>query len=288
MKYLVPKFIGGTLNLLTPLFPKFTRNVAFKLLSRIKRVAVSEEGKLFFGWGKTYWLQIAGCRTALHRWGDGPKTLLFMHGWMSNSQRWRTYIDTLDTAEYTCFALDAPAHGSSEGNYFNLEIYREAYEATLKVTGRIDVLVSHSMGNLTAGYQYLYQPTVDVQSYVVMGSPSGIGIVYEYAREVMGLSERMIKNLKLKTDEVLKISHTRINMAEFFEQLDKPVLVIHEESDAVTPFAPIKEAVSGRDQIQTLFTTGHDHTLKSPIILEAVTNFISEQTKIKKHVLERI
>jgi pimeloyl-ACP methyl ester carboxylesterase len=198
------------------------------------------------------------------------------------------YINALDASEYTCFALDAPAHGVSEGNYFNLEIYREAYEATLEVTGNIDVLVSHSMGNLTAAYQYLYISSVGVGSYVVLGSPSGIEIVYDYAKDILGLSEKMIRNLKIKTDEVLKIPNREINMFNFFKQLNKPVLVIHEESDEVTPLEPIKKAVSGRDHIQTLFTTRHDHTLKGPLVQEAVTNFISEKTKKNTHVLERI
>jgi esterase/lipase len=288
MKKLLPKSIGGTLNLLTPIFPRFTRNIAFNLLSRIKRVAVSEEGLLFFSRGETHWLNIGGCRTALHRWGNGPKKVLFIHGWMSNSQRWREYVDALDPSEYTCFALDAPAHGASEGNYFNLEIYREAYEATLKITHGIDVLVSHSMGNLAAAYQFLYQPSVNVSSYVVLGSPSGIGIVYEYAKDILGLSENMIRNLKKKTDEVLKISHREIQMSNFFNKVDKPVLVIHEESDTVTPIAPIKEAVFGLDHIETLFTTEYDHTLKGPLVLEAITNFISEKTKKNTHVFERI
>ncbi|NNM07917.1 MAG: alpha/beta hydrolase [Flavobacteriaceae bacterium] len=288
MKKILPKIIGGILNILTPIFPKYTSDFTFNLLSRIKRVPVSEEGQLFFSTGDTTWLQVAGFKTALHRWGTGSKKILFLHGWMSNSQRWRTYIQALDPAEYTCYSLDAPAHGTSDGNYFNLEIYRQAYKASLDITGPIDVLVSHSMGNLTAGYQFLSDRSVGVASYVVMGSPSGIEIVFDYAEETLGLSKRMLKNLKIKTDRVLKVPNRELTMSNFFQHMDKPVFVIHEESDDVTPIAPMKAAVSGCDQIKTLYTSGLDHTLKGPEVLKAVTNFISEQTKDSNYVLERI
>lgn len=287
MKKQIPKIIGGFLNLTTPVFPRFTRNTAFNLLCQVKRVPISEDGGIFFSKGETTWMEIAGYKTALHKWGHGPKTVMFMHGWMSHSQRWKNYVGALDPEEYTCFALDAPGHGSSEGNFLNLEIYREAYEQALKITGPIEVLVCHSLGNLVAAYQFLYNPSVEVGSYVVMGSPSGMDAIFTYFVDIMGLSPRMLDNLSVKINEVLKLPHHEVKLQRFFQLCDKDKLVIHEETDRVTPIQPIKNAIDGETMVSTLYTTGLDHTLKGSQVLEAVTNFIYKQTK-ETYVLERI
>ncbi len=288
MKKLMPKIIGFSLNVLTPLFPKMTREKAFNLLCHVQRIPISEQGNLFFSKGKTQWIYVSGTTAALHKWGTGSKKILFLHGWMSHSQRWRDYVESLDLTEFTCYALDAPGHGASKGNKLNLEIYREAYEKTLEVTGPINVLVCHSFGNLVAAYQFLWQNDVAVASYVIMGTPSGMDAIFNYFEEALGLSSRMLKNLALKINEVLKLKYEKVSMVNFFRSIDKPILLIHEETDRITPITPIKEAVSEAKRITTHYTYGLDHTLKSPEVLELVTNFIQRQTKTEADVLERI
>jgi pimeloyl-ACP methyl ester carboxylesterase len=288
MNKIIPKIIGGLLNILTPLFPKFTRNKAFNLLCRVKRIPISEEGQIFFSKGETHWLDVVGYKTALHKWGDGPKKILFMHGWMSHSQRWKQYVESMDLNEFTCYALDAPGHGASEGNFLNLEIYRVAYMEALEITGPVHVLVSHSFGNLVAGYQYLYNPKVPVASYVIMGSPSGMDAIFKYFEDILGLSPRMLKNLSIKINKVLKLPIEELSMRNFFNKLESPALLIHEETDKITPIAPMKEAASEAKRIEVHYTSGLDHTLKSPEILKIVKNYIYKHTKTELNVLERI
>ena len=288
MKQLVPKIIGRIFNVLAPIFPKYTRNRAFDLLCRIKHIPVSESGRKFFDSGETIWLEVAGTKTALHRWGKGPVKVLFLHGWMSNSQRWMRYVESLDPELYSSYALDAPGHGDSYSNYMNIEIYRQAYDQSVQTIGEVDVVVGHSFGNLVVGYQYLYKPSVAVKSYVIMGSIAGLGPIFEYCREMMELSPGMISNLGVRFNEVLKIPHQDINMKHFFRKLDKPVFLIHEETDTITSIGPIKEAASEAKNIKFHYTNGLDHTLKSDEVLKLVLNFIETQSKIGKHVLERI
>ncbi len=288
MKKLLPKIIGFFLNVFTLFFPKMTREKAFDLLCKVQRIPISEDGMVFFSNGETQWIDVLGAKTALHKWGAGSKKVLFMHGWMSHSQRWREYVGSLDLTEYTCYALDAPGHGASEGNKLNLEIYRQAYEKTLKITGPIDVLVSHSLGNLIAAYQFLWRKDVLVASYVIMGSPSGMDAIFMYFEEALGLSPRMLKNLAVKINQVLKLEYGEVSMENFFRKTDKPILLIHEETDTIAPIAPIRKAVAHGSSIDTHYSNGLKHTLKSPEVLTLVNEFINQQTKMRAHVLERI
>ena len=288
MRVFIARLIGFYFNLGTYLFPKRVREQAFNLLCKVKKLPITPEGAEFFKRGSTTFTDVYGYRTALHKWGDGPKKILFLHGWMSHSQRWKSYVDSLDLNEYTCYALDAPGHGTSEGNFLNLEIYREAYETALDQIGDVDVLVAHSLGNLVAAYQYFYNPKIAVKSYVIMGSPSGMDAIFEYFHELLGLSQAMMKNLSVKIKEVLKVDPSNLQLSEFFQSNTKPKLVIHEISDSVTPIGPIREGIQGAANVTAYFTEGLDHTLKGPDVKEKVINFIKDITKNQIHVFERV
>lgn len=288
MKKLIAKFIGIYFNLATCIVPKKTREQAFRLLSKVKRVPISEQGAVFFESGTTTYYEVQGYHTALHHWGGGPKRILFLHGWMSHSERWREFVEVLDPDHYTCFALDAPGHGNSEGNMLNLELYRQAYELALKKTGEVDVLVAHSFGSLVAAYQYLYDQEVSVNSYVIMGSPSGMDFIYQYSRDTLGLSQAMMRNLAIKANEVLKVPVEKLHLSEFLKENVCPKLVVHEISDPITPIEPIRKGVAGGTSVSHLFTNGLDHTLKSQEVIKRVIDFIETTTKDKEHVLERV
>lgn len=284
MKQFIPKFIGFLFNIFTIVAPKTTRRFAFHFFGRVKKVAISQEGHYFFERGRTHWLTVSGIKTALHQWGGGPIKVLFVHGWMSNSQRWQSFVDSLDPEKFTAYALDAPAHGASSGNTLNLELFRKAYEETLRVTGKIDTVVCHSFGNLAVIYQFLLDPDVPVKSYIMMGSPSGIDTIMTYFEDVFGASQAMLKNLSIRIKEVFKVPFMSISVKEFIKSSNSPILVIHEEHDLITPIGPIKEAVAGGSSVETFYTSGLNHTLKDERVIERAKSFILEHSNNMHYV----
>jgi esterase/lipase len=223
---------------------------------------------------KHQFLDIDGHSAVLHQWGTGPKKVLFLHGWMSNSQRWLPYANQLDKNDYTIYALDAPGHGMAKGNHLNVEIYRNALEQSLAIIGSIDTLVCHSLGSLVGGYAYLNRNEIPVKRFVIMGSPSGMDAIFVYFEQLLGLSKRAIENLEGKINSVLKLPHKEISQVQFFQRVNQPLLVIHEKSDRITPFEPIRLASEGNKSIETFFTQGQDHNLKGPDTVARVIQFI--------------
>lgn len=285
----IKKFVGKLLNAGSWILPAYTRELAIKLLSRVPRVPINETGISFLNTAKTHWLNTQGVPTALHQWGKGSHKVLFLHGWMSSSPRWRSVIESLDPEVYTSFALDAPGHGMSKGKSLNLELYRQAYAASLEFTGPVGVVVGHSFGNLVAAYQFLYDPKVAVGSYVVMGTPSGMDAIFGYFVDILSLSPRMIRNVSTRVDQVLRVPHQQLSMRNFFRSNSRLKLVIHDANDDITPIAPVREALVGQENIDVLFTKGLDHTLKSPEIDARLLQFIEKQTiKKEKHVPKEI
>ncbi|WP_327019051.1 alpha/beta hydrolase [Croceibacter atlanticus] len=270
MKNFILKILGFIINSTAPVFPSWNREFSFKLLCRVKRVGITEKGEAFFKKSIKHNFEINNQNVVLHKWGTGKKRLFFVHGWMSNSQRWQPYIDQLDLTEYTAYALDAQGHGLSDGNALNFEIYRKAIAASEKHIGHIHTMVCHSLGSMVTAYAFLVNTNLNVSSYVIMGAPSGMDAIFTYFKVMLGLSTKSIQNLLIKVNEVLKLPADRVTMAQFFKLIDKPILVIHETQDKVTPILPIQEGVKQNPDIKTFYTEGLGHNLESDIVVNAV------------------
>ena len=279
MKKIILKLVGIYLNSTARFFPKYNGERAFRILCKVNSPPLKPKTISFFETSKTIMLPTSRKEVALHSWGKGLKSILFLHGWQSNSKQWQPYVNQLDLNEYTIYALDAPAHGASEGNHLNMELYREALNTTVTHIGNVDTVICHSLGCLAMSYAYLYDPKITIQSYIIMGAPSGMPSIFIYLKELLSLSEHTMQNLRNKAHTIFKLSIEDVTLASFFKEITKPILVIHEMNDNVTPFQPIKEAIKRQSKIDTLFTEDQDHMLKGQETIDAVLKFIQYQNK---------
>ncbi len=92
--------------------------------------------------------------------GNGPKTLLMLHGLGSYAPAWKKNIEALSTS-YRCIAVDLPGYGkSSKGKYTGtMRFYADAIKA-FKEALNLDnvVLMGHSMGGQIATVASLAYP----------------------------------------------------------------------------------------------------------------------------------
>lgn len=284
MRKLIIKLTGLFLNSTAYLFPKLNGEQAFKLLCHVSPPPLKEATQKFFDTGKQVLIPTSHHDVVLHSWGAGPKKLLFLHGWKSNSKQWQPYVEQLDLKQYTIYALDAPSHGASKGKHLNVELYREAISNSLNYIGNIDCAVCHSLGCLAMSYTYLHNPSVKINSFILMGSPSGMNAIFTYFEDIMSLSHKAVKNLHAKIHSIVKIPLDEITMHHFFLKTTKPTFVIHEKSDSITPIAPIKKAIEANSEIRYYFTEGQDHMLKDQDTIDTVIKFLSYKNQYA-HVL---
>lgn len=107
--------------------------------------------------------------------GEGPETLVLIHGLASNLGFWRYNIPAL-AEHYRVIALDLPGYGRSEksGEYpYTLSFFAEAIESLIDELDLQDVtLVGHSMGGQIAMLAALTYP--DAIDRLVLADPAGI------------------------------------------------------------------------------------------------------------------
>lgn len=276
MKKIITFSLGTFINTTAVLFPKWSTTFTFNLLCKVRSAGISEKGKAFFKAGTQHFFEVEGHSSVLHKWGSGSKTLLFLHGWESNSQRWLPYYERLKKEEYTVYAVDAPGHGMAKGNSMNVEIYRQAIAYAIQHIGNIDTVICHSLSNTAMSYQYLLTQNMAIKKFVVMGASSQLDDSLVYFQNILGISERALNNLRVKANTILKIPYQDITIARFFEKVTQPVLVIHDKGDTITPYAPIEKALAQNTHILSFITTGLKHDLKGKQVYKRVLEFIEE------------
>jgi hypothetical protein len=127
-----------------------------------------------------------------------------------------------------------------------------------------------------AAYTYLHNPSISVEKFVIMGSPSGMDAIFTYFESMLGLSRKAVRNLGKKINSILVLPHTEVTLNRFFQKASQPILVVHERTDKITPFQPIERAIQDQQNIEQYITEDQDHNLKGQDVVNKVIQFITQ------------
>jgi hypothetical protein len=160
MKILIMRTLGLYLNVLAYIAPKKAARFGFNLFCRPARITMHEKQKSFLYTSVQSSFIHKGVKVQTYKWGSGPRNILLLHGWQSHTYRWKRYIESLSKHEYTIYALDAPGHGMSDGNFFSVPLYSDVIEDFMHRIGKIESIVSHSIGSFSALYTFYRNPAL--------------------------------------------------------------------------------------------------------------------------------
>ena len=96
--------------------------------------------------------------------GNGPKTIIFVHGWTCDESSWREQVPYFER-NYRVITLDLPGHGKSgspKDGALTMELFAKSIEAVrVEASAGKVVLVGHSMGTpVIREYARLYPANV--------------------------------------------------------------------------------------------------------------------------------
>ena len=175
--FLLTKSIGSYINLLSFIVPKKATQMAHGYFSEPRK------GKFTFDTlPKT--LKDAQSDTIQYKedviqtyiWKGNDTIIFLIHGWESNSSRWKKLLPYLKKSGSTIIAIDGPAQGLSSGKEFTIPKYAEFIDIAAKKY-KPNYIIGHSMGGKTSlYYQYKYQ-NPDIQKMVILGAPSDFMII---------------------------------------------------------------------------------------------------------------
>ena len=263
------------LNKTAYVLPKWNGKLAFQLLCKVKRIEISSQGNDFLNKAVQSKWSYHDYEATIYKYGSGSKKLIFLHGWLSNSERWREMIESIDLRDYSCYLIDAPGHGRSKGNSLNLEIYRLILIDLVKSQGDIHSIIGHSLGSLVTAYALMRDATLPVDSIILTGAPAGMNSIYDFFKRIMNLNNKTIENMDaFINEEITEIPAHEINIKNFLKVVQQPVLVIHDYDDKICPIVPIETAVALNKQVESFFTSHLGHDLLDREVIKRTLHFL--------------
>ena len=274
MKQSIVKFIGLLINILGVISPRLAAKLALNLFSSPRRISIKEKQRDFLETAFLEDVDFGKLTIKTYRWLGKKETILLVHGWESNSFRWKSLVLKLNAEGYNVVALDAPAHGYSSGKKFNAILYAECIHLIAKKF-KASVVVGHSVGGMaTAFFQNKYQLGY-VKKLVFLGAPSNfVGVFGRYVN-MMGYSKRVANGMDQLILEQFNYVPEHFNAAKFSEGLTAEGLIIHDMRDKIIPYSDAEDFRTFYKNSKLITTEGLGHGLKTDEVNDHIVAFIN-------------
>lgn len=270
----VPPWLRAGMSALSAISPAYAARAGADLFgtTRRRRIRPAERECLTHAHRTT--IHSRGVELGVYQWGGAPLVFLH-HGWNGDAAQMTAFVPQLLERGYGVLALDAAAHGRSEGRRNNLLCMTEdAANVARAFTPR--VFVGHSMGAVVG--VRLVHAGLDFERLVLLAPPAEFEPYFAAFARSVGMSSRahhlMMRNLRERAGV-----HLEEFTAEWLTRMElPPALVVYDEDDSD---APPSHALRWIDrwpsQIEAMHTTGLGHRalLREPDVAARVAGFVA-------------
>ncbi len=274
MKKLISRALGIWLNTLAYVAPNLCKKKGFELFCNpfpkklkpfhIDFLKTSEQFEFFYDDKK-----IQG-----YKWGNGPKKVLLLHGWASNSFRWKKLIEELSQEDVTIYAFDAPGHGMSEGKMMNVLIYNSCLMAFFNQITLVDYLVSHSIGGLCALFTFHKEPQLKDIKTVILAAPGELSDFLFLYKNTLKLNNKAFRLIIEQIKDYSGKTPEYFSSKNFAQNIENKILLIHDKFDKDTACKYSIELSNILKNNELIITEGLGHNLKSDMVNSKIIEFV--------------
>ncbi len=215
----------------------------------------------------------------IYHWHGAGETVLLVHGWESNTFRWRNLIAKLKAADFNIMAFDAPGHGYSTGHKLHVPLYAKVLRNIIEKY-RPTHLVSHSVGGMAVIYNENTNPSFSVEKIVTVASPSEFYEIMNHFQNLLKFNNRVMSALD---DYVLDSFGFRIrefSTSEFVRTNTKKGLLFHDKLDKITPYHASQNVHANWDGSRLISTKGLGHSMHQDEINDTIIGFLGEGNRV--------
>ena len=274
MKDIILKLISFYLNTVNLLSAKIGGRHAFFVFCYPFKAKITERQQEFLDTAHQFKLPLENFEIQCYRWGNGPKNILFVHGWQSNTYRWKKYIDTLPKDQFTIYSFDAPGHGNSGSLIGNVPLFERAIQKIMDHIGEAESIVSHSIGSFSSLYYIHQNPQFQPNKLVTLATPDSIDDFLEYYFNTLKLSRKTIENFKTYFTRYTRKDSSFFRLENIIADNTSDGLIIHDEGDKAVTVEYSKKLHRLWPKSKLVITTGLGHKLKNENIVHMVNDFV--------------
>lgn len=270
---IIQKLIGLKINSVSLLSSKLAGRMALFLFTKPLKGKIKEKQSDFLDTAFHEELTYQDTPIMTYRWLGNNKTILLVHGWESNSARWKSMIPELQAKGHSVVALDAPAHGRSGSKRFNAILYAEFIHEAVK-RFQPEILVGHSVGGMASIYYLHKYQTPSIKKVVLLGAPSEFSDVISRYFLMMGYNKRTIKAIEKRIKYKYGMEINDFSSVKHLQTILSEGLIIHDKTDPVIPYDDAV-LINSNFKNSTLITTeGLGHSLYHESVSEHIYQFI--------------
>jgi len=277
MKKLLNKFLplayGAYLNTISSFSIKKASEKGFQILLTPRKGRVLPHQESFLNEAKDRKVQVGDIILQVYRWYGKKETVLLLHGWESNSFRWRNLIGKLQAEDYNIIAFDAPAHGYSTGKLFHVPLFTECTKIMVDLYNPKNI-IGHSVGGMTAIYSQYEYPNSTVEKIVGIGAPSNLTGFMRQFQHTLQLNKKVMLGLEHYFENKFHFKATEFSIDQFVPHLHQKGLLIHDVLDSITPFQGSANIHRNWPESKLVKTEGLGHSMHQDLVNDHVLKFL--------------
>lgn len=277
MKSVVNKYLplayGSYFNFLAVFSPRTAAQKAFKLFCTPRKGRILPVQKTFLEQAVNGVTHINQQQIQTYNWTGKSETVLLLHGWESNSFRWRKLIGFLQKEAYNIISIDAPGHGNSSGAIFNVPLYEDGIRAIVK-RYQPKIVIAHSVGGMAAIYHQYKNPENSLQKMVSIGAPSEFSEIMAQYKDMLNFNDKVYNALDDFVHEKFGFRIKEFSTADFAREIDIKGLLIHDELDRIAPVSASERVHANWRNSQLIKTEGLGHSMHQDEVNENIINFL--------------
>ncbi|WGK63666.1 alpha/beta fold hydrolase [Croceiramulus getboli] len=272
---ILPKLIGSYFNSLSLVAPRKAGEQAFLLFSTPQKGRALPHQEPFLNAAKYKRHAVKNLQIQSYHWpGSGPKVLL-VHGWESNTYRWKALIEHLQQEDYDIYAFDAPAQGKSDGKLLNAVRYTHCLEQMVDDL-QPEIIIGHSVGAMTTLYRQYLRPAPEIKQLVLLGPPGELQEIMADYQKICQLKPRVMRALEDYTQTTYGFSFDEFSAPAFAKAVTQQGLLIHDKHDPVTPISASRNIHAVWPESELIETEGLGHSLHDPRVYQMITSFLQK------------
>ena len=271
---LIMILVGVYLNFINLLSNRIGGKQAFFIFCYPFKARLTKSQQKFLDTSHKFKLEVEDQDIQCYRWGQGDRKIVLVHGWQSNTYRWKKYINTFSKDEFTIYAFDAPGHGNSTGRIGNVPLFEKSLKKLACHIGQIETIVSHSIGSFSSLYYINQNPDNQPRKLVTLATPSSVNDFLDFYFNKLKLSNRTIQNFKVYFAKYAMKNTDYFNLSTLINHNTADGLIIHDKTDKVVPASYSEKLHSIWPKSQLVLTDGLGHKLKSETVISLINEFI--------------
>ncbi len=273
IKKYIPTLIGKSLQF-TFLFNKTKAlRKAYLLFSTPRKGKLTPEQEYFLEEAEDEIVAIKNNQIQTYRWPNMGETILMVHGWESNTHRWKTLIEKLHQENFNIVAFDAPAQGNSSGKILNVPLYTDCLQKIIELY-RPNHIIGHSVGGMTTIFHQYKYPNSEIEKLVILAPPTELAVIMSDYQKTLSLSNKFMNALSQYFKTKFGFYFEEFSTAIFAKDIQQSGLLIHDKYDKIAPYSGAIQIRDNWKDVKFITTENFGHSLYFDEVDDMIIDFL--------------